>query len=341
MIFLESCRLFDTIITTTSTLTITMSSVAEVLANLTFGANAALTKAFLDYCSIKKDKKKVKDILESFDELFTKFLTKDGVHFGLEEYHIKISNPSLKSSKKKSSPKKSRYSKTHKDGTCEHIFESGKNEGCYCNTKLCDRSDKFCRIHNPRTSSVACHGTTKTGKDCQKLASKQHKGKGYCTQHYNEKTGKKDEKKKKPVESSDEENDSDSEDEKPKAKPTATKKPKPTVDSDDEENPKAKSSTTKTKKPKIDSDTEDEKPKAKASATKTKKPTIDSDAETEDEKPQQKKSSDKTKKSSQTIEIEDDDDEFEDAKEEVKSKASTKSSKTKSSKKPTYDSDSD
>jgi len=318
-----------------------MSSVAEVLANLTFGANAALTKAFLDYCSIKKDKKKVKDILESFDELFTKFLTKEGVHFGLEEYHIKISNPSLKSSKKKSSPKKSRYSKTHKDGTCEHIFESGKNEGCYCNTKLCDRSDKFCRIHNPRTSSVACHGKTKTGKDCQKLASKQHKGKGYCTQHYNEKTGKKDEKKKKPVESSDEENDSDSDtDEKPKAKSTAAKKSKPTVDSDDEENPKAKSSTTKTKKPTIDSDTEDEKPKAKASATKTKKPTIDSDAETEDEKPQQKKSSDKTKKSSQTIEIEDDDDEFEDAKEEVKSKASTKSSKTKS-KKPTYDSDSD
>jgi len=35
-----------------------MSSVAEVLANLTFGANAALTKAFLDYCSIKKDKSK-------------------------------------------------------------------------------------------------------------------------------------------------------------------------------------------------------------------------------------------------------------------------------------------
>lgn len=44
-------------------------SVSQIIANLTFGTNAALTKAFLKYCAEKKEKKKVGDILDDFDKL--------------------------------------------------------------------------------------------------------------------------------------------------------------------------------------------------------------------------------------------------------------------------------
>lgn len=108
-----------------------------------------------------------------------------------EEYDIKIKTPKIKGHQP--SPKKSRFSKNHIDGKCSHIFQSGKNSGLYCNTKVIEGSE-FCRIHDERTSATNCHGKTKDGKICKRLASKQIKGKGFCPRHYTEKIEKQREK---------------------------------------------------------------------------------------------------------------------------------------------------